>query len=263
MHRYIKATIKACEKASGNIRRDLNEVLHLQTSRNLKGFLQSSQLRFEKNIANELTSETINIFICNRDGEHKNIIGYEVQKRDFRTNNSYCFVVGIDNMINLAHGIEHVGFSILFSSESNAENMDNIISAAICIPASNTIVYSDNIEETYLFGIDGYNRRLKVNSTVNISLPSVLCAADGIHHELTKYSVKRDIHFVSTGSILCDAVRVLKNKIDIAWHTIPNNLEYLSAIRRLIYAAGGADAFVDNAYVFGKKAIVQSIVNKI
>ena len=47
MHKNTKAIIQACQKASTNLRRDILEVIHLQTSRNLKNFLRSSQNRFE------------------------------------------------------------------------------------------------------------------------------------------------------------------------------------------------------------------------
>ena len=54
-----------------------------------------------------------------RDGEHKKLLDMKFKTR-FQNKQFYCFVVGIDNMINLAHGIEHVGF-LYFGLKSNAE----------------------------------------------------------------------------------------------------------------------------------------------
>jgi 3'-phosphoadenosine 5'-phosphosulfate (PAPS) 3'-phosphatase len=251
MYRNTKTIIKACEKASINLRRDISEVVHLQTSRNLKNFLVSSQNRFERNISSELNfAEPSNIIIYEKSGSFKNISNVSYKSDEKRVTEVDYIVVGIDNMINLSHGIEHVGFSIV------SEN-----SAAICVPAMNSIVYTETEGEAFLLEADGLPKKLRMNQSLNISLPSILCSMDSSKHKAEELLGKRAVHFVSSGSILCDAVRVVENKIDIAFHSIPENSEYIQAITAVVNAAGGADGFIDDSYVFGKKSIVKPLLS--
>lgn len=261
MNKYIKTAIKACEKASINIRRDINEVLHLQNSRNLKNFLFNTQLRFEKNMSSELSAETYNITLLNNFEESKNIydVNYTTFKRDEQSN-IYCSVIGVDNMINLSHGLEQVAFSVSFSTENSDFNIDTMIGAVICIPIQNSIIYSDQHGDIHTLGVDGISRKLRINQSVSVILPSIVCGFDHNSHESMMYLKNRNLHFVSSGSILCDAVRVLENKVDVVFYTIPNNLSYLSSIRYLIQKSGGADAIIGNTYVFGKKSIISLIM---
>lgn len=251
MYRNTKTIIKACEKASINLRRDISEIVHLQTSRNLKNFLTSSQNRFERNISSELNfAESSNIIIYEKDGSFKDISDVSYKTNEKRVAKIDYIVVGIDNMINLSHGIEHVGFSI--ASED---------SFAICVPAMNTIVYTETEGDTFLLGADGLPKRLRINQSLNISLPSILCSMDSSKHRAEELLGKRELHFVSSGSILCDALRVVENKIDVAFHTVPESPEYIRAITAIVNAAGGADGFLGDSYVFGKKSIVKPILS--
>ena len=263
MHKNTKAIIQACQKASTNLRRDILEVIHLQTSRNLKNFLRSSQNRFESNIASELNyAELNNIIIYEKSGLFKDIsdISYQFDYNDKNFSSIKYLVTGIDNMMNLSHGVEHIAFSISVMQKDDHPTMENILGTAICVPTTNSVVYTESTNEAFIMEDDGLSKKLKPNQSTNIGFPFILCATDHPHPELESLLMKRDTHFVSSGSILCDAVRVLENKVDVAFHDKPENLEYIAAIRFLIKAAGAADAFIGNSYVFGKKSIVKAMV---
>lgn len=253
MYKHTKSIIKACEKASVNIARDIIEVNNLHSSRNLGKFLNSSQMRFEKNIASELSGETSNIVIFAPDGTSKNIYDpYKIQSKNINCN---ATVVGIDNMINLGHGIETVAFGL------SLDFPDRDKTTAVCLPATNTIIYSQDAEEFFSLGSDGFTRKIKINQSVNINFPTVICSSDHENHRVASYLPKREIHFVSSGSILCDLVRVLENKIDIVFYNKPCN-EFLNFISYIVNGAGGSDGFINNSYVFGRKLLVKAVTQQ-
>lgn len=253
MYKHTKAIIKACEKASINIARDLIEINHLHTSKNLGKFLNSAQFRFEKNIAKELSSETNDIVLYLPDGTEKNL--QDLNNPTSRDSNCRAIIIGIDNMVNFGHGIENIAFgiSLEFSSRDQA--------IAICLPATNTIVFSENNEEFFCLWPDGLTRKIKINHSININFPSVVCGSDHHNHKVNQYLVKREIYFVSSGSILCDLVRILENKLDIAFFNRPSEV-LLNFISYVINSAGGADGFIGNSYVFGKKSLVKSAIQR-
>jgi fructose-1,6-bisphosphatase/inositol monophosphatase family enzyme len=260
MHRNTKAIIETCQKASINLRRDILEVVHLQNSRNLKNFLRGSQNKFETNLASQLNyAELNNIIMYEKTGECRDIsdISYQFDYKDKKTSYIKYIVSGIDNMMNLSHGIEHIAFSISVMKRDDLPLIENILGTAICIPSQNAIIYSESDNEVFIMGDDGLSKKLKLNQSTNIGFPFVLCATDHPHPVLESLLTKRETHFVSSGSILCDAVRVLENKVDVAFHDTPDNLEHILAVRFLIRAGGGIDAFLGNSYVFGKKSIVK------
>ncbi len=250
MYKHTKAIINACEKAAVNISRDLIEINHLHGSKNLSKFVKSSQARFESNIAKELSSETSEIVLFSPDGTSKSINNsYRVAGNN---SNFHASVIGIDNMINLGHGIENIAFGL------SLEATDWHKITAVYLPATNTAIYSENSEEFFSLSQDGLTRKIKVNQSVNINFPTIVCATDHHNHQL---NIKREIHFVSSGSILCDLVRVLQNKIDIAFYTRPSE-EFLKFISYFVNGSGGADGFINGSYVFGKKLLVRSSMQK-
>ena len=266
MHRYTKAIIQACERASINIRRDLSEINHLQASRNLKVFLSNSQLRFEKNMAYELKSMMFsNIFIYKRDGSSKNIIdtcySNEVQKQG-SDDDVNCIVLGIDNIVNLSHGIDNIAIAIYVVEGGDLTDEAKVIAAAICIPAQQTIAFTDTDNEAFIMGSDGLIKRLRMNPSTNIILPVVVCSTDNPRHNIDRLLPKRDIHFVSSGSILYDAMMVIENKVDIGFYSTPSSHEYLTAIKILTNAAGGSDLLLEKSYIFGKKSIMNAIIQQ-
>ncbi len=263
MHRNTKAIIETCQKASINLRRDILEVVHLQNSRNLKNFLRSSQNKFETNLASQLNYAELNsIIIYEKTGSFKDIsdISYQFDYKDKKVSSIKYIVNGIDNIMNLSHGIEHIAFAISITQRDDLPLIENILGTAICIPASNSVIYSESENEVLIMGDDGLSKKLKLNQSTNIGFPFILCATDRPHPELESLLMKRDTHFVSSGSVLCDAVRVLENKVDVAFYDIPDNLEHILAVRFLIRAGGGIDAFIGNSYVFGKKSIVKMMM---
>jgi fructose-1,6-bisphosphatase/inositol monophosphatase family enzyme len=251
MYRHTKAIMKACEKASVNIARDLIEINHLHTSKNLGRFLSSAQLRFERNIARELSSETHDMVVYLSDGSEKNIQDHSLT----RDSNCQAVIIGIDNMVNFGHGIENIAFGISLEFESR----DRAI--AICIPATNMTIFSENNEEFFSLWPDGLTRKIKINQSININFPSVICGSDHHNHKVNNYLLKRDIYFVSSGSILCDLVRVLENKLDIAFFNRPSEV-LLNFISYIVNGAGGADGFIGDSYVFGKKSLVKSAIQR-
>ena len=253
MYKHTKSIIKACEKASVNISRDLVEINHLQASKNLGKFLNSTQIRFERNIAKELSCEASDVTVYLPDGSEKTI--QDQYRPSTRSSNCKAVVVGIDNMTNFSHGIENIAFGLYL------EFPDRDKATAICLPATNTIIFSEDAEEFFSLWQDGMTRKIKVNQSININFPSILCGTDHHNHSVNKYFLKREIHFVSSGSILCDAVRVLENKLDIAFFDRPNDA-LLNFISYMINGAGGADGFIGNTYVFGKKLLVKSAIQK-
>jgi hypothetical protein len=238
--------MKFCEKASLSITRDIMEITYLQTSRNLKSFLQNSQSRFEKHVLSEISSETKNIIVCQPNGSKSNICNsYERTASD-----KSCMVFGIDNMTNLGHGIESVAFGISIKNENET--------IAICAPFINSIIYSETNNSVSCCGQDGLTRKIKINQSVNITFPSVVCSTDHPNHKVEDLLTKRNIHFISSGSILYDAHRVLQNKVDIAFYKPPCE-EYMTFINSIINAAGGATCLINGSYVFGKESLVNAV----
>jgi hypothetical protein len=254
MYKYTKSIIKACEKASINIARDIIEVSNLHSSRNLAKFLNSSQGRFEKNIASELSSEASDITVFLSDGSSKNI--YDPYKISGKGGNAQAIVVGIDNMINLGHGIETIGFGITLQFP------DRDKATAVCLPTTNTIIYSDDAEQFFSLSQDGLTRKIRINQSININFPTVVCSTDHHNHGVSNYLLKRELHFISSGSILCDLVRVLTNKVDIVFYNRPHR-ELFNFISYIINGAGGSDGFVGDSYVFGRKLLVKAIVGNV
>lgn len=164
-----------------------------------------------------------------------------------------CIVFGIDNMANLSHGVEQVGFSIVINKE------DRVLAAAICVPATNTIVYTESDDAAFVLYEEGIPKKLRINQSLNIALPSILYAVGDTKDRVDDLLTGRGSHLVSSGSILCDAVRVVENKIDVAFHPAYEKPEQIIAIRAIIKAAGGAEDVFGKSYVFGKKAIVRPI----
>lgn len=253
MYKRTKAILKACEKASINIARDLVEINHLHGSRNLGKFLGSAQMRFERNIAKELGNETSDIVVYLPDGTEKTI--QDPYNLSVRSGHYKAVVVGIDNITNLSHGIETIAFGL------SLEFPDRDRATAICIPATNTVIFSEDSEEFFSLGQDGLMRKIKINKSININFPTIICGSDHHNHGVNNYFLKREIHFVSSGSILCDVSRVLENKLDIAFFNRPCEV-FLNFISYIINGAGGADAFIGDSYVFGKKSLVKSLVQK-
>jgi len=253
MYKYTKILIKACEKASINIARDLIEINHLHTSKNLGKFLSSAQLRFEMNLIKELSNEINNIILYLPDGTEKILQDPNISTT--RDNNCQAIIIGIDNMVNFGHGIENIAFGLSLEQNSAKKTI------AICLPVTNTIFFSETNEEFFSLWPDGLTRKIKINQSININFPSVLCSSDHHNHNINQYLIKREIYFVSSGSILCDVVRVLENKIDIAFFNRPNEV-LLKFISHIINGAGGADGFIGNSYVFGKKSLVKSAIQR-
>jgi fructose-1,6-bisphosphatase/inositol monophosphatase family enzyme len=253
MYKYTKTIIKACEKASVNIARDLIEINHLHTSKNLGKFLASAQLRFERNITKELSVETNNISLYLPDGTEKSL--QDLNLRSIKDSNYQATVIGIDNMVNFGHGIENIAFGI--SLDNNGSDK----AIAICLPITNIILFSEINEEFLSLWPDGLTRKIKINQSTNINFLSVLCSSDHHNHNINQYLIKRDIHFISSGSILCDVVRILENKIDIAFFNKPAEV-LLKFISYIVNGAGGADGFIGNSYVFGKKSLVKSAIQR-
>lgn len=248
MHRYTQILLQAFEKASKNIKRDILELAHLQNSPNLRTFINRSQSRFETNMAFEL--KEISISIQEKNGTFKNVL---IPGRDFdvRGDNLKCTIYGIDSVINLSHGIEQIGFaaSILEKDVSRV--------SAICMPYIDSSVYTESENDVFIIGPDGFSRRLKINKSINITMPYIVCATDcGVNESKI---MNRETYFISSGSILCDAFRVLENKVDIAIHADVSE-DYILPIRSLIRAAGGMDGFKDAKYIFGKSSLVQSML---
>lgn len=249
MYKYTKSIIKFCEKASLSITRDLTEINHLQSSRNLKSFLQNSQWRFEKHILSEIGPEIRNIVVCQPDGSKSILCGaYESKGVD-----KSCLVFGIDNIINLGHGIENVAFGIAMQNDDET--------LTICAPFFNSVIYSEKNNGVSCLGHDGLTRKIKINQSVNITFPSVVCATDHHKHKVEELLNKRNVHFISSGSILYDLHRILQNKVDIAFYSKPCE-EYVAFINAMIESAGGATCIINGSYVFGKESLVNAAAQK-
>ena len=247
--RLIKNLLKISDKTSSTIKRDIEEISHLQTSRNLKNFLKNSQSRLEKTILEQFVAlyEGCGFITCSEDGKIATNSNASEQQ---------CMLLGIDGMSNFSRGSVEFGFGVLLLEK------DEIVASAICLPGFNKVIYLENNSE-YVFIINegGVDKRLIINNTMNISIPNIVAATNdikNIDNNIKTYLSKRHHTILMSSSILYDFVKLLENKIDLLVMNIPSSY-YCQIIEFFIEIAGGATIKKDDLLIVGKQSIIAGI----
>ena len=208
--------IKAIEKASKILIRDLGEIEKLQVSK--KGpldFVTNSDLKVEKIIIEELKKARPNYsFISEENGIENN-----------KDKNNTWIIDPIDGTVNFLHGIPHFAISIALKS------YDEIVSGLIFDPIKNEMFFAEKENGSYF-----NNQRIKVSKKNELS--DCLFATGG------KIKQEPDFSYRKSGCAALDMAYVAAGRYD-GYFQNNLNLWDIAAGIVLVKEAGGVINEID------------------
>lgn len=241
---HIKALIKACEKASTHLKRDLSEILHLQNSRNIRTFLNNSQAKLERTLYFELQNLGLASVKIIQSNSNKD---FPITPRG----SLKLVVMGLDNLTIFSHGLNSLTFGLSLMED------DRILGTTLCVPAKNTIILTSK-EGLALLDSDGLSKKIKMQNSTNISLSTILGGVDKENFRLDSL-LKRDFLPISSGSLLYDVNLLLQSQLDLVCHKKPEEELMIRILDNLVMIGGGLSTTLDCQYCLGKVSMIKSL----